>query len=233
MINTRNEIIFLLLNIKAFLSFKLKAILYFFIYGHFVRKRAINYYYRQNNTIKIHLGANKKISNFLNSQILGKIPIDITKKLPFEKNSVDVIFSTHVVEHIHRRELDFFISESFRVLKKNGMNVICTPSVKKIFEAVYLNKNENKNVLFARQDKWHNDGVKTACHQINLSMRNFGHRFLVDQEYMDWLAKKNKFEKCYVVPIKKIPDKDIKDYVVNDKNNLTTLNQIVYFLNFL
>ena len=113
MINTRNEIIFLLLNIKAFLSFKLKAILYFFIYGHFVRKRAINNYYSQNNTIKIHLGANKKISNFLNSQILGKIPIDITKKLPFEKNSVDVIFSTHVVEHIHRRELDFFISESF------------------------------------------------------------------------------------------------------------------------
>ena len=31
-------------------------------------------------------------------------------------------------------------------------------------------------------------------------------------------TSKNKFEKCYVVQISNIPDKDIKDYVVNDKN---------------
>ena len=231
MINARNELIFIFLNVKAFINFKIKSLFSLIIYGHFVRKTAIQKYFNDNNKkIKVHLGANKDIKNFLNSQILGKIPINITKKLPFKNQTVDVIFSTHVIEHIHRKELDFFISESFRVLKKNGLNIICTPSLKKIIETVYLNNNEKKNLLFKRQDKWYQDDIKTACHQINMTMRNFGHRFLVDDEYMSWLSKKNQFSGCDVVSIDNIPDEDIKKYILEDKDKVWDAESDIYVL---
>jgi predicted SAM-dependent methyltransferase len=231
MINARNELIFIYLNLKAFVNFKIKSFFASIIYGHFVRKNMIRKYFSdKNKKIKVHLGANKDIKNFLNSQILGKIPINITKKLPFKNQTVDVIFSTHVVEHIHRKEIDFFISESFRVLKKDGLNIICTPSLKKIIDIVYLHNIEKKELLFKRQDKWYQDNIKTACHQINMTMRNFGHRFLVDDEYMSWLSKKNQFSSCNVVSIDNIPDEDIKKYILEDKDEVWDAESDIYVL---
>ena len=76
---------------------------------------------------KLHLSSNYKINGFLNSQILGKVPIDITKKLPFKSNSLDLIYSSHLVEHIHYKQTVYFINECFRVLKNNGKLIIATP----------------------------------------------------------------------------------------------------------
>lgn len=230
MINTKNELNFLYLNIKAFVNFKIKSFLYFLRYGHLIRKLSIQKYFSNTNNIKIHLGANLNIKNFLNSQILGKIPINIVKKLPFFNDSVNVIFTTHVIEHIHRKQIEFFLKDSLRVLKIGGFNIICTPSIKKIAKSIYLDSDHKKNLLFERQNKWHKDEIKTSCHQINISMRNFGHRFLVDDEYMNWLSKKIGYSKCDVVQIDEIPDEDIKKYLLKDKNKLWEAETDIYLL---
>ena len=231
MINTKNELIYLFLNLKSFVNFKIKSLFYYIFFGHLIKYFSIKNYFENNDKIKIHLGANKNISNFLNSQILGKIPIDIVKKLPFKNQSVDVIFSTHVIEHIHRRQIEFFLRESFRVLQNGGVNIICTPSIKKIVHAIYFNDNiEKKEILFQRQDKWHKDDIKTSCHQINISMRNFGHRFLVDDEYMQWLSNKIGFKSLEVVSINDVPDDDVKRYLLEDKNILWDTESDIYIL---
>ena len=118
MIHIKNEFLFLLLNIRAFISFQLKKKINFLYNGHFFKSLKIKKYLKSSKNIKLHLGSNYNLEGYLNSQILSKIPIDICKKLPFKNEEVDLIFSCHVVEHIHYNEFQFFLNEAFRVLKK-------------------------------------------------------------------------------------------------------------------
>jgi ubiquinone/menaquinone biosynthesis C-methylase UbiE len=54
---------------------------------------------------------------------------DVTKKsLPFENNFFDVVTLLAVFEHLDNNKLDFVISETHRVLNKNGVLIITTPA---------------------------------------------------------------------------------------------------------
>ena len=49
-----------------------------------------------------------------------------------------------MVEHIHYNEFQFFLNEAFRVLKKGGVMIITTPSIKKMVNILYGSDNEKK-----------------------------------------------------------------------------------------
>ena len=230
MINAKNELHFLLLNIKAFVSFKIKCFWAWMIYGHFFLNKEKNIYLKKHTNKKLHLGANKNIKGFLNSQVTKNFPINITKKLPFDNNTFDLIFSTHVIEHIHRKQIEFFIKECFRILKPGGVNIICTPSIKKIAEISYSNDKKLKTTLFNRQNKWHNDDIKSGSHQINLTMRNFGHRFILDDEYCNWLSNKTGYSKFESIDINEIADESIKKYLIEEKTDIWFAESDIYAL---
>lgn len=52
---------------------------------------------------------------------------NLNDRFPFKDNSMDVVVANHVIEHLTKTEL--FISEIYRVLKKNGYAVIATPNL--------------------------------------------------------------------------------------------------------
>lgn len=52
---------------------------------------------------------------------------DITKRWPFPNNSFDVILTNQVIEHV--ADIDHFIKETYRVLKKGGYSVISTENL--------------------------------------------------------------------------------------------------------
>lgn len=217
MINIKNEFFFLLVNAKAFISFKSKKFINFLLNGHFIRSSKIKKYLKQSEKIKIHLGSNFNLKGYLNSQILSEIPIDICKKLPFKDSSVDLIFSCHVVEHIHYREFLFFLNESLRVLRKGGVIIITTPSIKKIFNILYGDDNKKKLKLLSRQKKIIKEEhvKKNPATQINIVMRSFGHRFIYDFDLMKELAEITGFDKA----------------ILNEDNNLNDFdNQITEYL---
>jgi len=58
---------------------------------------------------------------------INTILSDLNDKLPFDDESFDIIHANQVIEHI--RNLDFFISEIYRVLKKKGFAIICTENM--------------------------------------------------------------------------------------------------------
>ena len=64
---------------------------------------------------------------------------DLTKKFPWKDNSVDVIYTSHTLEHFDREEGLFVLNESKRVLKKGGIIRILVPDLKEIV-ASYINK---------------------------------------------------------------------------------------------
>ncbi|MEA2076387.1 MAG: class I SAM-dependent methyltransferase [Candidatus Marinimicrobia bacterium] len=60
---------------------------------------------------------------------------DLTKRLPFDDNFADTVVSFQVMEHLP--EPDFFLSECYRILKKNGKLFITVPFMWHVHEAPY------------------------------------------------------------------------------------------------
>jgi len=52
---------------------------------------------------------------------------DLNKRFPYNNNFFDVIFANHVIEHLVN--VGLFVSEIYRVLKKDGYVVIGTPNL--------------------------------------------------------------------------------------------------------
>ncbi|GAA6615451.1 class I SAM-dependent methyltransferase [Scytonema sp. NUACC26] len=57
---------------------------------------------------------------------------DLRKKFPWEDNSVDVVYSSHTLEHLSRTEGQHFLRECYRVLKPNGVIRIVVPDLNAI-----------------------------------------------------------------------------------------------------
>ena len=117
-----------------------------------------------NGAIKLHLGCG---TNFVDGWInidynlgahLAKIPLskfflrktgyewdsrimlhDLRKKLPFGDNTVDCIYTSHTLEHLNKADGYQMLSESYRVLKPNGVMRVVVPDLRAIV-ADYLQK---------------------------------------------------------------------------------------------
>ncbi len=212
MIESKNELHYLYLNFRTFISFNIKKIFFWLFNGHLIKKGKIKKYIQKNKKKKLHLGSTKNLDGFLNSQILGQVPIDITNTLPFSSNSFDIIFSSHLLEHIHKNQIEFFLMDSFRVLKNGGLNIIATPSLEKIFKICYT-KNKNKLVFKDFSRRFYKDKFICNSHIINLSFRAFGHRFIVDSEYIKKLSIDIGYSNTKEIKINQIPDQTIKNYI--------------------
>ncbi|RUM94934.1 MAG: methyltransferase type 11 [Thiothrix sp.] len=72
---------------------------------------------------------NKKLGLF-NIDWNDKIFIhDLTTEFPWETNSADVVYSSHTLEHMSKKDGRYFLEESFRILKKGGILRIVVPDL--------------------------------------------------------------------------------------------------------
>jgi predicted SAM-dependent methyltransferase len=63
------------------------------------------------------------------------IPYDIRNDvIPFEDNSVDGIYCSHVIEHIENEYISKMFSECFRVLKENGILRLSCPDAEFLYQ---------------------------------------------------------------------------------------------------
>ena len=69
----------------------------------------------------------------------GVIAHDLSRGIPLGDNSCDVVYHSHVLEHIRRGDAPAFIAECFRVVKPGGIIRIAVPDLERICRA-YLEK---------------------------------------------------------------------------------------------
>jgi len=105
---------------------------------------------------------------------------DARKKLRFSSNSVDYIYSSHMIEHLFYDEAVWFFRESFRILRKNGIMRICLPAWDQA-----KSQDNFDNSLFAKNKKqlrhshkwlWTFDSLKLVLSNIgfkNISQHKF------------------------------------------------------------
>lgn len=86
-------------------------------------------------TVKVHLGPGQKnyLDGWINldaNALTAKIDVwaDLSNKLPFHDETVDVFYSHHVIEHLPDRHLSFHLHEMFRCLKHGGVIRIGGPN---------------------------------------------------------------------------------------------------------
>ncbi len=111
--------------------------------------------------------------------------------LPFENSSVEVIFSSHFIEHLTFEEGLNFLKECYRVLKPNGILRIVCPDIMIWIDKVYNAKDIEffetyKNAIDI--DYWENsvynvkDKIKTNTQVLNSMIYNWGHKWMWDFE---------------------------------------------------
>jgi predicted SAM-dependent methyltransferase len=89
----------------------------------------------RSGVVKVHLGPGREkyIEGWINvdaNMFTGKCDVwaDFRSSLPFRNNTVDVIYSHHVIEHLPDTKLAFHFKEMFRVLKPGGIFRVGGPS---------------------------------------------------------------------------------------------------------
>lgn len=60
------------------------------------------------------------------------IEYDLNTKLPFEDSSVDVVYTSHVLEHFSKCFAPKFLQECYRVLKPNGIIRVVVPDLEQL-----------------------------------------------------------------------------------------------------
>jgi len=127
--------------------------------------------------------AETTIEGYVDTDIFGSLPVDVTKKLPLDDNAVDTVFSSHLIEHLHQIEIDVFISESARVLRPGGRMVTATPSYEKVANLVYGTNGPRRDALYEIHGRAMFDRNPTPARTlICLGHINYGHKFLLDFE---------------------------------------------------
>jgi predicted SAM-dependent methyltransferase len=86
--------------------------------------------------IEIGSGPKKGQNGWVTLDILPgcDIQMDLLKKLPFPDNSVDLIYSSHFLEHFQTSEIKSILNECFRILKSEGKISTCVPDA-----SIYIN----------------------------------------------------------------------------------------------
>lgn len=90
----------------------------------------------ENEQIKLHLGCGKKkISGFINIDVNKEVEPDMvydtSNVLPWE-NDVDLIYSSHNLEHYKRKDLELILKNWWSALKEGGILRLSVPD----FEAI-------------------------------------------------------------------------------------------------
>ena len=108
---------------------------------------------------KLHIGCGEKyIPGFVHVDARELPHVDYVttadKLDMFADQSVDLIYSCHMLEHLHRNEVEVVLREWHRVLKDGGILRLAVPDFEKITE-VYLKTKDLKlllGLLVGRQD---------------------------------------------------------------------------------
>lgn len=121
---------------------------------------------------------------------------DITKGIPFEDESVDFIYCSHVLEHLPISKTRTVLKETYRVLKKDGILRIVVPDLKLLAK----NYVEGNTEFFGEEKRPIADQFLESLHIEGFSERPFierllhsRHKYMFDADSLRFLIGKAGF----------------------------------------
>lgn len=159
---------------------------------------------------------NKRIPNFETLDIIGGKNIDYVldagKTLPFKDNTFDLIYASHVLEHIPWYKTERVLNEWFRILKSGGILEIWVPDGLKIYKIL---KKAEKDSLKTIPDNWDLLNQKRDPFLWVNGRLFYGAR----PDYPSWHKAiftpsylKNLFDRIGLIEVKKMNNTEIRGY---------------------
>ncbi len=121
-----------------------------------------------------------------------------TKGLPFQDKSVDVIYSSHMLEHIDRTEAANFLLEAYRILRPGGIIRLALPDIKKQVEQ--YNKSGDADAFIESTHMCVPSSGTFAKRLQLLFVGNRNHQWMYDGNSLCRLLQKQGFFKTEVIP---------------------------------
>lgn len=156
---------------------------------------------------KLHLGCNnRKIHSYINIDIRPEVGPDIVDDCfvlsKFKENSIDIIYSSHMIEHCKRQDYKKVLKRWYDLLKSSGILRLSAPD----FEALcnyYLKTNDIKsieNLMYG--DQKHDYGY----HYIGLDFKTLSNDLkeigFTDIHRYDWRTTEHfyidDYSQCYL-----------------------------------
>lgn len=109
--------------------------------------------------------------------------LDITKEFPFEDNSIDFIFSEHVIEHVKEKDGINCLSECLRVLKPGGVIRTIAPS-REFYESIRYDDQHPFVKEYAKQIYKREPSIGMANKIYERTMYDQGHHWVPTLEML-------------------------------------------------
>ncbi|HDX8642546.1 MULTISPECIES: class I SAM-dependent methyltransferase [Aeromonas] len=176
----------------------------FYIFGRIKRyiriallRRTANLLWKRlsiNSVIKLELGSGtrKGCDGWTTVDLYGAdINYDLRRGIPLGQSSVDMIYTSHMLEHFNYNDLIIFIKECYRVLKPSGKLLVCVPNSRCYIEA-YIDghyfRDPNDFYQPARID------TGSLIDQVNyVAYMSDQHKYMFDEENLVNTLKKVEF----------------------------------------
>lgn len=144
----------------------------------------------------LHLGCGPNVlAGWVNMDIEprpGVVAWDLNRGLPFENESVSLIYSEHMIEHLDFTHATTLFQECFRALGPGGILRLSTPDL-----AVLVDAYSKRSVA-----EWQDVGwvAQTPCDLMNEGMRSWGHQYVFDSEKLVRCLESAGFQKVQAAP---------------------------------
>jgi len=140
---------------------------------------------------------------------------DLSKPFPWRTGSVDVIYSSHFLEHLSREEGRFFLRESSRVLRSEGIIRIVVPDLA-FFVGEYLGQRISADDFLLRLDVLYTQGNNRLKNKLAPFIQ-FPHRCMYDSAALLTACR----EVGFVVQLRNPMESDIVDISVIEQSGRT------------
>jgi predicted SAM-dependent methyltransferase len=161
--------------------------------------------------LELGSGAKKGQNGWITIDLTGAdIAHDLRKGIPFASDSVDRIYTSHMLEHIPFKELLVFLDECYRVLKKDGELSVCVPDAGRYISA-YAERR-----YFRQSNKGYQPAVPdtgSLLDQINyIAYMNQLHKYMFDEENLVNTLKRAPFASVELRNFDKCLDLKCRDF---------------------
>ena len=169
---------------------------------------------RQNSQLKLEIGAGEKKgkNDWITLDLSAKCDLywDLLLPLPFPKNSIDMIYSSHVLEHFTYEDLMRLLINCYGTLKVGGKFSVCVPDAS-IFINGYVNPKEFDSFKYCASDPGFN--FNSEIDYINYTAYMGGHhRHMFDSKNLIAILQKVGFKNVNLRQFDPLIDKLERDY---------------------
>lgn len=125
---------------------------------------------------------------------------DLRKEFPWADNSIDVVYSSHTLEHLSREEGRFFLQECHRVLKKGGLFRVIVPDLRALISK-YLNGDVQADEFILKLEVLSGNGREGFLGKMRLALVSFPHKCMYDEDCLSGIMRETGFQTAHRKPM--------------------------------